>query len=582
MARFGNRNSSLLLLLLAIGAAVGCTALRDFIVPPDTQQHREIKQTVARYASLIVDNIQIDGERRAIALRAGRVAAVAAMAELTPLRGTNTRVVDGHGGSALPGFVDGEVELLSAAMLRDGIDLLGVDAEQELGQRLGGGGELLRGDDWVWARNLNQRLSERLTATDLVRLAPDLPVLVTFASGDGALVSRALLNLLPAHVRRPVAAAKGRIGATLTRAVLRALPEPRLSRLKPLLVQVLTDLRDRGITTVQVMSASPLVWRALIDLERDRRLDLRCQVFLDGRHSGTEAVLAEREQAGKASARSQTVPGAWKPRRVELVGVEYWLDGGLADRSAALSEDYADAPGKGEPLPTDAELKAWLARTDRLGLQLALHASGDAALAQAVRLLEGAARPTRSLPLRLNRVTVVRPDLLARLCKLNVVVGMLAPTRRSAALAKARLGPERAKWAAQHGALAAACAAVMGSGVPARRARPWHTIATLSGADRGASAGGQAWSQAKVMGAMSADLHGRPLGLTVGSRADVVVWDHPEIKAGKRPHILMVIVDAAVVSAGRLDWGDASVTSGPEGDPDAPLQPPKMPTPTEL
>ena len=560
--------------------ATGCAALRDFIVPPDSQQHAKIQQTVARYASLIVDNVHVNGQRRAIALRAGQIAAVAPMAEVSQLRGTNTRVVDGHGGHAMAGLVDGEVELLSAAMLRDAIDLRGVSDEAELRHRLGGGRELLRGDDWIWARDLDAAMAGRLSGIDLVRLAPDLPVLITFASGDGALVSRTLLNLLPAQLRRPVEASGGRIGATLTRAVLRNLPEPRPSRLKPLLVQVLTGLRDRGVTTVQVMGASPLVWNTLIELERDRRLDLRCEIFLDGRHKGTEAVLRERELAARPKARSTHVPGAWRPRRVQLVGVEYWLDGGLDDHSAALSEDYADASGRGDPLPTDADLASWLRRADQLDLQLALHATGDAALSQAVRLLEGARRSPSKPPVRLNQVTVVPPALLARLARLNVVVGILAPTRRSVALAALRLGEQRGQWAVQGLPLAAECTVVLGSGLPGRRARPWRTFLSLTGGAGNPSPGASPWRPAQVLAAMQSDHLGRRPGLAVGTRADLVVWDRPWLTAGGPPRAAMVIVDAAVVSEDRLSAGAVPVEADAEQDADAPAQLPEMPTPT--
>ena len=562
----------LVAVVLPVIGLTGCTALRDFVIPPETQGHVSSRKAVARFASLIVHNVLVDGRPAAIALRAGRVAAVTSMQAMGPYRGQSTRVVDGRGGTAMAGLVDAEVDLVRAAMLRDAVDLRGITDETELGRRLRAGADLLRGDDWTAVRGVDEGMARRLSADDLARLAPGVPALLTFANSDGALVSRAMLTLLPAELRRQIEARRGRIGARLTRAVLRRLPEPRLSRLKPLLVQVLTELRDRGVTTLHVMGASPLVWRTLVEIERDHRLDLRCHIYLDGHHQGTERALQEREQRSRARGRDLRVPGAWQPRQAKLVGVEYWLDGGLADRSAALVSDYADGPGRGLTLPPDAKVLGWLRRLDRLNLQLALHASGDAALRQALRVVEGAQRPAGARPIRLNQVTVVPPELLARLGKLNAVFGLVTATSGGATTASARLGAQRQAWAAQGVHLAEACTVLLGSGLPIGHGQTWLAFQALVGAN----ASGQPWTVSAALSAMTTGPGGERLGLAVGAPGDLVIWDRPWSAQGPAPHPAMVIVDGAMV---RHAPDRPPASSAPAAEPELPADPPKATPP---
>jgi predicted amidohydrolase YtcJ len=74
--------------------------------------------------------------------------------------------------------------------------------------------------------------------------------------------------------------------------------------------------------------------------------------------------------------------------RFSINGVKIVADGSLGSRSAWLKDDYADRPGhRGEPWFSDAELTAVLTRARAHGFQAAVHAIGDAAVAQVVRVM---------------------------------------------------------------------------------------------------------------------------------------------------------------------------------------------------
>lgn len=68
------------------------------------------------------------------------------------------------------------------------------------------------------------------------------------------------------------------------------------------------------------------------------------------------------------------------------VGGDVFLDGSLGSRTAALQRPYADASGCGSLRFADDELERFFSQADALGISAGVHAIGDAAIAQCVRV----------------------------------------------------------------------------------------------------------------------------------------------------------------------------------------------------
>jgi predicted amidohydrolase YtcJ len=100
-----------------------------------------------------------------------------------------------------------------------------------------------------------------------------------------------------------------------------------------------------------------------------------------------------------------------------------FLDGSLGARTAWLRQPYADAPDtRGTPLFTPVALQAIAERAHARGLQLMVHAIGDAALDLALDALEPVAAGGNPLRHRLEHVEVTPSDLVARLAQSAVWV----------------------------------------------------------------------------------------------------------------------------------------------------------------
>lgn len=72
----------------------------------------------------------------AVAVRGTTVAAVGSMAEIAPLRGAATQVVDAAGATVLPGFNDSHVHFLSGSQSLQDLDLSGAQTLDDVQRRI--------------------------------------------------------------------------------------------------------------------------------------------------------------------------------------------------------------------------------------------------------------------------------------------------------------------------------------------------------------------------------------------------------------------------------------------------------------
>src|SRR5689334_854714 len=118
----------------------------------------------------------------AAAIQGGRFIAVGSDADVLKTRGPNTRVIDLHGQTVLPGFNDTHVHLTSGKNLELQVDLTNIhsiaDIQRAIAARVqrSGKGEWITGTRGWWEYALSDgRLPTRY---DLDKVAPDNPVAI--------------------------------------------------------------------------------------------------------------------------------------------------------------------------------------------------------------------------------------------------------------------------------------------------------------------------------------------------------------------------------------------------------------------
>jgi predicted amidohydrolase YtcJ len=106
------------------------------------------------------------------------------------------------------------------------------------------------------------------------------------------------------------------------------------------------------------------------------------------------------------------------------------LDGDVGPHTAALSEPYADEPEcYGTLYYSQEEIDAFVLKAHRAGLQVAMHAVGDAAVEQALNAYEAAltAHPRDDHRHRIEHCEVIREDQIQRAQRLGIALAIQPP-----------------------------------------------------------------------------------------------------------------------------------------------------------
>lgn len=128
----------------------------------------------------------------------------------------------------------------------------------------------------------------------------------------------------------------------------------------------------------------------------------------------------------------------------DAMGYKIFLDGGLGAHTAALTEEYADDPGNCGVLNySDEELLALVEKVHSQNKPVAVHAVGDRALDQFLRVMRVSRHPGD----RVEHVQYARREQLEVLAREGIAVCIQPIFSREIAWAKDRLGPERMKTA---------------------------------------------------------------------------------------------------------------------------------------
>ncbi len=349
-----------------------------------------------------------------------------------------TTVIDAHGRTMLPGFIDahGHVTDLGFAALH--LDLVGTRSLAELKKRLktyAAGHPAAR---WIIGFGWNQELwpEKRFpTSADLDSVVPDRPVVLERVDGHGVVANSAAMKAAGVTAATPpppggridngffVDAARGLID--------KAEPTPTAAELDQALARAEDILLGFGVTGVGSMSTSVPDWEAFRRAGAAGRLNVRLMSYL----LGTESMSAVPH------------PTPWLyGDHLRAVGIKFFADGALGSRGAWLKQPYSDKPdSRGLQFHSDAEILRLTEQAAAAGFQIATHAIGDAANAQMIATYE---QLHRKYPgdrrWRIEHFQIVDPADIPRLAPAGIIASM-QPTHQTSdrLMAEERLGRDR-------------------------------------------------------------------------------------------------------------------------------------------
>ncbi len=388
---------------------------------------------------------------------------------------------DGKGRTLIPGLIDAHGHVMGLGfqlMLLDLSDTNSLaEAQAAIRKYAAENPEM----PWIIGSGWNQEkwgLGRFPTASDLDAAVPNRPVWLERVDGHAGWANSAAMAAakITAASKAPEG---GRIemegdkpsGVFVDAAmslVDNAKPRPLARDLDRALYLAQQKLLEQGITTIADMGTSIADWQAYRRAGDKKQLSVRILSY--GGDIDNMALIAGPE------------PTPWLyDDRLRMVGVKLYLDGALGSRGAWLKAPYSDAPGqKGLPLLTPAQLRNKMVRASMDKFQVAIHAIGDAANAEA---LDAIADLTADLPgerrWRIEHAQILDPADIPRFATLKVIASM-QPVHQTSdrVMAEARLGPDRLRGAYAWRSLQNAGARLaFGSDVPVESANPFPGIA---------------------------------------------------------------------------------------------------------
>ena len=227
-----------------------------------------------------------------------------------------------------------------------------------------------------------------------------------------------------------------------------------------------TALNAAGVTSVIDMGLGPVALETILHAEAAGTLDVRVIAhWLMSREGPSGAHLAQVSEATELSHKHAT-------DRFRVAGVKFIVDGVIDGCTAHVSEPYTNG-ALPDPIWDYESLAPAVAAADAAGLQVALHAIGDAAVRTALDAVENAYRENGGDPSsrrhRIEHIEYCDPADIPRFAQLNVTASM-QPVHADPAIQdnwREVLGPERSAAGFPAAALVASGARlVLGTDAP--------------------------------------------------------------------------------------------------------------------
>lgn len=408
-------------------------------------------------ADILIENARIvtmDSQRphaEAVALKDGAILAIGDRSELSGLAGAGTRRIDAAGNSVLPGFIDSHIHLFAGGAQLGSLSLAGLTGFDMIAtavrRRAAGepGHGILIAEQAAYAMfGDNKPITRQLL--DLV--LPDRP-LALFASDHHTMwANTAALRaagILDGH--KTGAGSEVVMGSDgLATGELRE-----FDAFAPITDLTPTGGREMLGLTGREPPAAPAPSQRAVDLEIMRQaLDYCASLGITGFHNMDGnfyqlGLLDEIERTEGLAVRGRVpfrmLPGmplsslrkavemrdSWHSDRLKSDFVKLFMDGVIESTTAHMFADYAGMPRvRGFSFFEQDEFDAICVEADRLGLQIAVHAIGEAAVNRTLNGYDAARRANgfRDSRHRVEHVEMLAPADVARFAELQVIASM--------------------------------------------------------------------------------------------------------------------------------------------------------------
>ncbi|MDR7867820.1 MAG: amidohydrolase [Sporomusaceae bacterium] len=410
------------------------------------------------HASLVILNAAVwtgigsAGRCQAIAVNADRIVAIGSNADISPLVGTATKVIDAGGRLILPGFNDSHAHFLLGGRQLLAVDLRDACSCNDLAAKIASVAQTVPAGRWLIGGNWDNGAwsDPRLpTKEDIDPFTPATPVFVTRSdlhmglANSAALTAAGITAGTPtpsggAIIRHPVTGEPtGILKDAALELIRRAIPPPSMDESLAAVGKASELAASLGVTSLQDMAVGKEweSWRVFQTFRSQQALTVRLSLHMP---------LPD-------WTRTRQLPDGQQDAWLRLTGVKAFIDGSLGSSTALFFAPYDDEPdNSGLLMQTADQLGGQLAAADLAGLQAAVHAIGDKANNILLNIFDeiAARNDRRERRFRIEHAQHLCAEDIGRMAALGVIASV-QPSHviDDGRWAEKRIGPERAKYA---------------------------------------------------------------------------------------------------------------------------------------
>ncbi|SLN54844.1 N-substituted formamide deformylase precursor [Roseovarius albus] len=388
-------------------------------------------------------------DAEALAITGGVITAVGSNAEIRDLAGS-ARVIDAQGNTVLPGFIDSHVHLFQGAAELEYLNLHGVTGFDAIAAKVRLYSASRQDDVLLFANCFEYHAfgDAPTTRQDLDAVVSDRPFFVMASDGHTGWANTKALELAgllhgmavdegseivmaadgtasgelreaaaigPVYAYTPLG---GREAAgSVTGADPIPIPTAKERALdKDILAKGLKYCAAHGITGLHNMDGNFYQLELLSEMEKEGTLLSRIEIPMHLKHTDP---LDRLEEAAQMRAQ-YTSDMLWSSR------IKMFIDGVIDNGTAFMLQPYPETDSCSAPLFTVNHFKQACIRADAMGLQISVHAIGDAGVRSTLDGFEAAriANGIRDSRHRIEHIEVINPADIPRLAELGVVASL--------------------------------------------------------------------------------------------------------------------------------------------------------------
>lgn len=383
-------------------------------------------------ADLVVINANIrtmdekNPTARSIAVLGNKIIAVGSEKDTQPLIGKTTTVIIAKGRLVLPGFNDSHIHFMDGGAGLSSVDLRDAKTPQEFIERIKNFAAKLPKGRWILNGNWdheNWTPNDLPTAAMIDAVTPDNPVFINRLDGHMALANSLAMKLAGVDKNTKEVAggvivrdAEGNPTGVLKDAAMdyiyKVIPEMPFEQKLEVAEAATNYAASLGVTSVQDMSAGTDVG-VYQELQRQGKLKTRIYAV---------STLGDWQRWQKAGVRY-----AFGDAMIRVGGLKGFMDGSLGSTTAWFYEPYLDAPdSKGLPLVEMPAAQKLVGEADKAGLQIMVHAIGDRANDELLKIFERVEKENgaRDRRFRIEHAQHLNENLIKRFATNKVIASM--------------------------------------------------------------------------------------------------------------------------------------------------------------